>query len=179
MKCQLAASLIVAFASVLQAEVEAETLTLARDGRPNALIVLKNEPSVAARNTAGILADHLKQVCGGEFGIVTEAALGDLHVVDQKIVASAKPPVENFILIGESKLALSLGATVDGLGPGGVLIRTLPNALVLLGPSKTTPSDQSGTRYAVTTFLEDSLGCRFLWPGELGKVVHETCDDRN
>jgi hypothetical protein len=171
MKCQFAVPLIVALVSFLQTEARAETLTLARDGRSNALIVLKNEPSVAARSTAGILADHLKQICGGEFAIVTEAALGDVKVVDQKIVASANPPVENFILIGESKLAQSLGATVDGLGPGGVQICTLPNALVLLGPSKTTPSDQSGTRYAVTTFLEDSLGCRFLWPGELGKVV--------
>ncbi len=42
---------------------------------------------------------------------------------------------------------------------------------MLLGPGKRTPTDPYGTRYAVMTFLEDSLGCRFLWPGELGKVI--------
>jgi Domain of unknown function (DUF4838) len=43
--------------------------------------------------------------------------------------------------------------------------------LTLFGTDARTPSDPHGTRYAVTTFLEDRLGVRYLWPGELGKVV--------
>ena len=43
--------------------------------------------------------------------------------------------------------------------------------LALFGTDARTPSDPHGTRYAVTTFLEDKLGVRYLWPGELGKVV--------
>ncbi|MSU49086.1 MAG: DUF4838 domain-containing protein, partial [Opitutus sp.] len=57
------------------------------------------------------------------------------------------------------------------LGAGGILIRTLPNALVLLGTDDRSPADPDGTRYAVTTFLEDALGFRSLWPGELGFVA--------
>jgi hypothetical protein len=54
------------------------------------------------------------------------------------------------------------------------LIRSFPNAIVILGSDDATPSDCNATHYAVITFLEESLGCRFLWPGELGKVVPTT-----
>jgi hypothetical protein len=158
-------------ASIPRACTAAESLTLARDGKANAVIVLRSEASAAARETAGILADHLEQICGAKFRVVGEGTLKDVTVTDQRIDTESIEPAENVILLGESKLAEVLGATSDGLGPGGILIKTFPNSLVLLGPSKTTPSDAFGTRYAVTAFLEDSLGCRFLWPGELGKVV--------
>ena len=157
--------------SFTDACLAAEALTLAKDGNAKAVIVLPSGATSAARETGGILADHLKQICGGEFRIVGEGELKDASVKDQRIVTKSTESVENFILLGEGRLTKLLGATSADLGPGGILIRTFPNALVLLGPGKTTPSDPYGTRYAVTTFLEDSLGCRFLWPGELGKVV--------
>ena len=149
----------------------AESLMLARDRQPNAVIVLSSNPSAAARDGAEILNDHLKQICDGDFRVIGEDALKDATVKDSRIVATVPGSVENYILVGESKLAKLLGATSDQLGPGGTLIRTFPNALVLLGPDGKSPSDPNGTRYAVTRFLERSLGCRFLWPGELGKVV--------
>lgn len=145
-----------------------ERLTLAKDGKANTAIVLRDEATAACRETAGILADHLKQICGAEFEVLREGDLAGARVENQKIITNGALP--NFILIGESKLAASLGATAEGLGPGGISIRTFPNSSVLLGTSKP-PTDSYGTRYAVTTFLEDSLGCRFLWPGEPGKVV--------
>jgi hypothetical protein len=61
-------------------------------------------------------------------------------------------------------------------------MRTSGNALILMGrddddsgaldtiDNRHTPHSW-GTRYAVTTFLEDRLGVRYLWPGESGKVV--------
>ena len=42
---------------------------------------------------------------------------------------------------------------------------------MLLGSDDRTPADPDGTRYAVITFLEDVLGVRCLWPGELGLVA--------
>ena len=158
--------------------IGAEGLTLARDGKANAVIVLPNDAPAPTREAAGILADHLKQMCGDEFSIVSEGDLTGLAVLNEHIRVTDSDPDRVFILVGRSKLAEALGADATGLGPGGILIRTFPNALVLLGPGSATPSDPNGTRYAVTTFLEDSLGCRFLWPGELGKVVpvHETIE---
>lgn len=149
-----------------------DSLVLAKDGRANALIVVPDGTTAAGRETAGILSDHLKQISGAEFEIVTADSL-NARVAGQQIVAKPASPVDNYILLGDSKMAKALGATSNDLGPGGILIRTFPNALVLLGPSKSTPSDPYGTRYAVTTFLEDALGCRFLWPGELGKVIRK------
>jgi len=165
----LVCGLLLSTFSFIQHCPAAETLTLAKDGRTDTVIVLRNEATAATRETAGILADHLKQICGADFPVVTERDLRKATVHDQKIVSSGSH--RTFILVGESKLATALGASSRKLGPGGVLIRTFPNALALLGPDKATPTDRSGTRYAVTTFLEDFLGCRFLWPGELGKVV--------
>ena len=149
----------------------AETLTLARNGQANATIIVPAGATTATRETAGVLADHLQQICDAEFKIVAENTLKDATVQDRRVVVDSASRPENFILIGHCNLTKQLGATDEKLGPGGVLIRTFPNALVLLGPGKRTPTDPYGTRYAVTTFLEDSLGCRFLWPGELGKVI--------
>ena len=145
-----------------------EPLTLAKDGKALVVIVTAALPSNAAKETSAILADHLKQICGAEFSIVRENDLKNVRIEKQRIVTESRSD-RNYILLGDLKLSKSLGATSTNLGPGGTMIRTYPNALVLLG--RETSADPLGTRYAVTTFLEKELGCRFLWPGELGKVV--------
>src|SRR5262249_18486408 len=64
-----------------------------------------------------------------------------------------------------------LGLTSKGLGPGGIVQSARGNVLALFGTDAHTPTDPNGSRYAVTTFLENRLGIRYLLPGELGKVV--------
>jgi hypothetical protein len=76
---------------------------------------------------------------------------------------------EAWILVGEGKLTEKLGLTSKGLRPGGIHLSVKGHVLALFGAD--TPADPHGTRYAVTTFLEDKLGVRYLWPGELGKIV--------
>lgn len=134
-------------------------VVLVADGQPRAPIVLSAKPTAAARQGADILADHVFQISGARLLVVTE---------NQLLTMRHTGP---YVLVGESEMAKRLGATSEGLGPGGVLIKTYPNALVLLGPDYKTPSDIYGTRNAVTKFLEDALGVRTLWPGESGKVV--------
>ena len=157
----------------LATAAEPPELTLVRDGQAVVLIVLAAAPSPAAVAGADILAAHLAQMSGATVPIKREDVLTDLTVVDGRIQvpAGAKVTAATFLLVGEGRLAAALGATSADLGPGGILVRTCPNAVVLLGPDAKTPSDSAGTRYAVTTFLEDALGVRYLWPGELGKVV--------
>lgn len=147
-------------------------VTLVSDGRPRAVIVLPAKPSRVADEGAKILTDHIQQISGARLKVMRENEIGQARVVDGRIeTASGTSAAETFILVGESDLANELGAARQGLGPGGILIRTIGNALVLLGPDDSTPSDPYGSRYAVTTFLEQELGCRYLWPGETGKVV--------
>ncbi len=146
--------------------------TLVDDGHPKAVIVVGDKASAAAKKGAALLAAQIQRVSGAKLDIFQESGLRDAQVKDSVIHASAKSASpEAFVLVGESALTKQLGAAPEGLGPGGILLRSFPNALVLLGPDDTTPSDPNGTRYAVTTFLEDVLGFRFLWPGELGLVA--------
>jgi Domain of unknown function (DUF4838) len=147
-------------------------LTLVADSRPNAVIVVPARASRAATEGAKVLCEHLFEISGAHLKILKEDDLGQVNVIDGRIEpASPKAGVTTFILVGESELAKKLGQSSDGLGPGGILVRTVGNALVLLGPDNRTPSDPWGSRYAVTTFLEDALGCRYLWPGQSGKVI--------
>ena len=145
------------FVGPMLSAAEDDRLTLAVDGHANAIIVIADDASAAARNGAKILSDHLTQISGAEFETVTEKELN--HTV------------EVLLLVGQGKLASSRGASGKDLKPGGILIKTFPNAIVMLGADDPSSTDPNGTRYAVTTFLEDALGVRFLWPGEMGKVV--------
>lgn len=150
-------------------------LVLVADGQPEALIVLPRK-DVAPRiepAAAKILADHVFQMSGVWLPIARENDLGDVKIEGRCIVpepGKVSDGVETFVLVGEGDVAKRLGMTSQGLGPGGVLLKTNGNALALLGFRS--PSDPYGTRHAVISFLEH-LGCRYLWPGELGKVVPE------
>lgn len=150
-------------------------LTLVESRQPKAVIVLAATASPAATAGAKLMSDLLFRMSGAKLRIVKETDLKDAKVVDGRIEAKDQP-AGTFILIGESALTKQLGAGGEGLGTGGILIRTLPNALVLLGSDARNSSDPWGSRYAVTTLLDEVLGCRYLWPGETGLVVpqHDT-----
>lgn len=136
----------------------AESLRIVDDGETKAVIVISQNASGAAKFGATILKEHIFQISGAELNIVPEKAL--------------KPDNSKIrLLVGKSELTQKLGIKADELAPGEILIRTFPNAVVLLGADDVTTNDAKGSQFAVTTFLEDTLGVRYLWPGELGKVV--------
>lgn len=134
--------------------------TLVEKGKPKAVIVLPEKPSSAAQRAARVLQDHVKQMSGAELPIVAEGKVGDAPAADQA-----------WILVGEGKLTAKSGLSSKGLGAGGIHLSAKGQVVALFGPDAGTPTDPNGTLYAVTTFLEDKLGVRYLWPGELGKVV--------
>ncbi len=139
---------------------QATAATLVERGQPRAVIILPEKPSPVVHNAARVLRDHVKQMSGAELPIRTEDRITGSPRQDQA-----------WILVGEGKLTGKLGLTSKGLGPGGIVQSAKGHVLALFGTDAYTPSDPNGTRYAVTTFLEDKLGVRYLWPGELGKVV--------
>jgi hypothetical protein len=149
-----------------------EALTLVVEGEGRAVIVLADRPTSAAKAGAELLAAQLARVSGARLPVVRETALADACVAGGRVRGVYKGlELDAFVLVGQSELARRLGVTAEGLGPGGIRVRTTANALVLLGADDATPADPDGTRYAVTTFLEDTLGFRMLWPGELGLVA--------
>jgi hypothetical protein len=134
--------------------------TLVEKGQPRAVIILPERPSPAAEGAARVLRDHLRQMSGAELPIRRE---------DQVTGSPSKD--QAWVLVGEGKLTEKLGLTSKDLGPGGIVLSARGQVLALFGADARTPADPDGTRYAVTTFLEDRLGVRYLWPSELGKVV--------
>ncbi|MHC4743779.1 MAG: DUF4838 domain-containing protein [Planctomycetota bacterium] len=162
------AALLAAFLTCLPGTARAE-IRIVSDGKAEAVIVVPSKSSRAAREGAEILRDHLLQISGARLTVLKESQLSDAKIIGDRI--DSKNPNQSFILVGEGKLARQFGITSKGLGPGGIVIHTFENGLAMLGADDKTPSDPFGSRYAVTTFLEDELGCRYLWPGESGKVV--------
>jgi len=150
----------------------AEELTLVSKGKAESIIIIDREPSVAATDGANVLADHIQQISGAKVPIVHAGKLGKVDVAaGGKLSLEKFPTVSTFLLVGKSSLVERLGVDFSKFQPGEIQIKTFPNAVILVGADKLTPNDPGGTRYAVSTFLEDSLGVRFLWPGELGKIV--------
>ena len=126
-------------------------LLLVTEGKARAVVLVPDPPSAEAEEAAALLQDHIRQITGATLEIRPETR------------AQGSPtPEAPWILVGSGRKTKELGLTLDALGPGGILLRAKGGTLTLLGK----PS-----RHAVTTFLEDRLGVRYLWPGESGKVI--------
>jgi hypothetical protein len=168
LKMKVTFSLLWTLALICRANAAEPVLTIVANGQPNAVIIVPVKASRAATEGARILCQHLFEISGAHLKIIKENDLEQVQVTGGQIKSTSG---RTYILVGESKLANKLGQSSEGLGPGGILIHTVNNTLVLFGPDNRTPSDPWGSRYAVTTFLEDALGCRYLWLGQSGKVI--------
>jgi hypothetical protein len=106
-------------------------------------IVIPSRATVQEQHAAGELRAHLAEMASEELPIVTDAE-----------VAGQTP-----IVVGRSELLDRLGIPVDfpALGEEGLHIETKGPALALAG-------NKRGVLYAVYTFLEDHLHCRWLTP---------------
>ena len=166
------AALLLAFCSCV-ALAAPEGVTLVTDGKARAVVIVaagaeaKSGPVVGA----AVLCDHVAQISGARLTVLREEDAGKAEVRDGALSFTGGKTLADataFVLIGEGEAARKLGVTAEGLGIGGICLKTTANAVVLLGA--TTGPDTRGCRYAVVALLE-KLGCRYLWPGDLGKVV--------
>jgi hypothetical protein len=83
---------------------------------------------------------------------------------------------ESAIHVGPTGHAKSAGIDVSLMKPNGFIMRTDGNQLFLLGKDggEDTPLHDRvsmGTLFAVYEFLEQQVGVRWLWPGELGEFI--------
>ncbi len=116
--------------------------TLVRDGKSDYVIVLPAKPTAVETTAARELQEHLAQVTGATLAIRPE---------DQVPRDSLQ------IVLGGSARAKDLAPELDpnALGCDGIVIRTVGKNLILAG------RPPRGTLYAVYTFLEDLVGCRW------------------
>jgi len=114
------------------------TLKIADDGMSEYCIVLDPGASPSEKFAAEELQHFLKEISG-------------CHL---PIESSSSPKM---ILVGGGEILREIerGLDLGSLGKEGFVIRTRPPHLILAG------GKQRGTLYAVYTFLEDYLGCRW------------------
>jgi hypothetical protein len=128
-------------------------LVLAQDGRTNYQIVTHDRATAPQRHAAQELASFLKQISGADFPVVRQAdwSGGPAIFVGPSVAARQVAP----------------GLYVGDLGHDGFVIRTSPPHLILAG------GEPRGTLYAVYTFLEDHLGCRW-WTSTASTIPRHT-----
>jgi len=137
---------------------------LASGGQPASVLVLTADASPAARAAAAEIQRHVQDISGA-------------------LLPVAEAPVKGMasIFVGESEWTRRMGATLDGLGPEGIRVKSSEKGAAILGVDWVDRpgggrEDLQGTYYAALAFLEDGLGVRWLWPGELGCVVPRNRD---
>lgn len=134
-------------------------LTLVRDGVPTSAIVTNGRPSECHVEAARELQEHVRLMTGAELPIFKENEL-------------PSPAPEALILIGQGNLVAKHGINTKQMEPETFVVRTDGDALVLVGEDGGGRKNaRTGTLWAVYDFLQDQLGCRWLWPGEIGRFV--------
>ena len=135
------------------AAAAADMLVLATDGKTEYVIAVSSEAAAPERTAARELQEHIAEVCGVKFAIEPDTA----------VAADAKQ-----IVLGPSARMKQLLPDLDvtRLGHDGIVIKTVGKNLVLAG------RPPRGTLYAVYTFLEDVVGCRW-WTSTESFVPHK------
>ena len=132
-------------AATAAAAASSNELWLARDGHAAAQIVLPAAATAVERTAAQELQQHLEQVTGATFPVVSEAT----------------PKSGPRLLVGNTEAARRLAPDFDPAAAeeDSILLKTAGDDLVLAG------HPQRGALYAVYTYLEDTVGVRW-WTSE-------------
>jgi len=124
-----------------------QAMTIVEQGRANAVIVVAAEASDAERYAARELSHFLGQITG----------------VTLDITAAAEEGTSRLLVGPKAASASHAGFTTEGLGSEGIVIKTVGRDLILAGGAP------RGTLYAVYSFLEDELGCRW-WTSRVSTI---------
>lgn len=149
-------------ASMTATKSEGTGLTLVQDGKPTSVIVTNGRPMDGQVVAAEELQEHLRLMSGATVPIFKENEL------------PADVTGKVLILIGNSNLAGQQGVDTSMFEPESFIVKTTGNALLLVGEDSGGSNSRTGSLWAVYDFLQDQLGCRWIWPGEIGRVVPRT-----
>ncbi|MDP6153139.1 MAG: DUF4838 domain-containing protein [Phycisphaeraceae bacterium] len=117
-------------------------MIISQNGVARCKVVVAGSALAPDRQAADELVRLLGQVTGGSFELV-----------------HAKPAQGHHIYVGAEAAGLIDAANhVDGIGEGGIVIKSIGEDLVIAGGAP------RGTLYAVYTFLEAHVGCRWWTP---------------
>ncbi len=132
---------VMIFLSVVPAfSADKNEIILAENGKTDYSIVISENAAEVEKNAACELAEYLEKISSAKFEIVTDK----------------NPSSEKEIVIGVTNRDGEININRSEFGQDGVRILTVGNKLFLTG------SKERGALYAVYTFLEDWLGCRWF-----------------
>lgn len=126
-------------------------ITLVENGKSNYSIVIDTKASLSERHAAKELQMFLQMIAGAF-----------IPIRQDNVTSSG-----SMILVGNSPKVQHLDNTINiaDLGDEGFVIKTVGDDLILAG------GKLRGSMYAVYTFLEDILGCRW-YTSEVSKIPH-------
>lgn len=132
--------LILMFPACIFSVADDSPVLLAENGRTDHVIVIAQNAQQVEVTAANTLADYLYRITGAHFPIVTD----DTAERDTEIV------------VGRTNRMSAADLGCDGMDDDGVRILTVGEKLFLTGGYR------RGALYAVYTYLEDYLGCRWF-----------------
>ncbi len=141
------------------------SMHLVEEGQATAVIVIQgaleekpNNETIdnAVQNAIDELQYHLERATGTRLPVVTA---GELSGVPESHVR---------ILIGPGSLTESLGLSFEHLPEETYWIESIENYLVLSG------QNPQAIQWSVHRFVDQFMGVRWLWPGEIGTYVPQT-----
>ena len=144
-----------------------QSLTLIRDGKPTATIVIGQAQPENARRAADELNYHLQRATGVSLAIVDEAEADEI------------PADQTVVVVGGGALASSLGALQPELADEEFCVKTRGRYVVFVGSDTVRKIEgeaahSPATLWTVGHFLDRHMGVRWLWPGDLGTLVPKT-----
>lgn len=123
--------------------LRAETLRLAADGKTDYKIALPDSPTPVERTAATELASFLRQVTEAQFPILAESQL-PADRTKTLFVGAVRAGIESGVFAADQTFA-----------DDEILLETVGETIFLTG------SPARGSLYAVYTFLEEAVGCRW------------------
>ena len=134
-------------------------LILVKDGQATSVIVTNGRPREGQITAAAELQEHIRMMSGATLPIVKENEW-------------QPDPTKVLILVGESNLSKQHGVVTKTLEPESFIVKTDRKVLILAGEDGGSKSNaRTGTLWATYDFLQDQLGCRWIWPGDTGRRV--------
>jgi hypothetical protein len=124
-------------------------LRLVKDGRALAAVILPSESSAALKAAAEDLVRIVKKMSGARLALLSETA-------------RTRAPAR--IRLGSSQASL-LGVSLEGVGPEGYRLARVGSDLLIAGVT------DEGTAHGIYSLLQESLGVKWLMPGELWEIV--------
>jgi len=137
-------------------------LPLVKNSVPCAVIVVPAKKSPELNAIANTVKRHIDEMGGTDIKILKYSP--DWEFSEKGLnIFSGDFKGFNAIVVADNEILTKLKLAGKQLSPEAVFLKSIGNTIVVSG-------EGNGIKIAAYTFLE-KLGCRYLWPGKLGKVI--------